>query len=395
MRSGPWLAVGMAGALATAGSCTGTPQERAGYIDESDAGAEPDSELVIDASVEPPSLDEAGYCGNQLISARLDRRNLFFVVDRSGSMSATLDGSGLNRFDAMREAIAAVLSEVGHRVQYGAAIFPGIPASNACATGTEVFPTQPGDPAIYAATGTFGPVLTEFLAGLASIAPDGGTPLSPSLTAMAPVLQQLPGETFVVLATDGEPNCNPNTTCDGQDCPLNFSQLILDDGTECSGNVNCCDPTHTSSGGGPIHCADSEASVEAVADLATMGIKTYVIGLPDSAAFARVLNDMAIAGDTGHSNYYAVADAADLATHLRSIGAEVAIECRIELDEEPPDPDLVNVYLDAVVLPSDETEGWVFTSPTSIEIVGDSCNRLESGDVLNVQIVAGCPTEIR
>ena len=385
----------MTSALALVGSCTDAPPDRPGYDDDVDAGPTSDASLLLDADPGPPELGEAGYCGNQLISARVERRNLFFVVDRSGSMSTTLEGSGLNRFDAMREAIAAVLSQVGHRVYFGAAVFPGIPASSACATGTEVFPTQPGDPAIYAATGSFGPVLTDFLSGLASIRPDGGTPLSPTLQELAPTLEALPGETFVVLATDGHPNCNPEAECSGSDCAINYTQILLDDGTVCSGSTNCCDPRYVAQGAGPELCVDAPASEQAVVDLAAAGIKTYVIGLPDTEDYSDLLDDMAVAGNTGHEHYFAVTDAADLATHLRSIGAEVAIDCDIELDEEPPDPNLVNVYLDAVVLPADEAEGWSFTSPTSIEIHGEPCEWLESGDVLNVQIVAGCPTEIR
>jgi hypothetical protein len=383
------------GAIAAVGSCSDRPPERIGYSDDPDAAAAPDSTIVLDATSGPPSLDEAGYCGNQLISARVEQRNLYFIVDRSGSMGAKLPATSLNRFDAMREAVAAVLAEVGHRISFGAAVFPGIPAVNACAPGTEVFPTQPGDPAIYAATGTFGPVLTDFLTGLVSIRPDGGTPLSPTLVALAPALRALPGETFVVLATDGAPNCNPDAVCNGADCDLNFTQSILEDGTECSASTNCCDPRYTARGGGPIYCEDGPDSVQAISDLALLGIKTYVIGLPDSEGYTVLLDSMAVAGDTGHDNYYAVTDVADLAVHLRSIGAEVAIDCHIELDEEPPDPSLVNVYLDALVIPNDDAEGWTFTSPSAIEIRGEPCERLETGSVLNVQIVAGCPTEIR
>ncbi len=393
MRAGRWLGVGIAGAVAV-GSCTTSPRERDGYVVESDAGVPSDASIRLDADPGPPSLDEAGYCGNQLISSRLERRNLYFVVDRSGSMLATLEGSGLNRFDGMREAIASVLSEVGHRVHFGAAVFPGIPARDSCATGTEVFPTRPGDPAIYAATDTYGPVLTSFLSGLASIGPTGGTPLSPTMVHLTPTLQELPGETFVVLATDGSPNCNDEAECDGFDCAINYSQVVLEDGTNCSGSINCCDPRYTSAGAGPIHCLDGPASVDAVAALAADGIKTYVIGLPDAADYAALLNEMAVAGNTGHTRYFAAADATDLATHLRAIGAEVAIDCDIDLDETPPDPALVNVYLDAVVLPSDEERGWYFTTPDSIRVVGEPCSQLESGDVLNVQVVAGCPTEI-
>lgn len=388
-----WLSVG---ALGLTGSCADDLRHPPGYTvppeEQQDAG------VVIDTGVGPPGLDEAGYCGNQLIETQREEKNLYFVIDRSGSMQAELPGVGLNRYDAMREAIASVLREVGHRVSYGVAIFPGAPLGNGCTPGLEVFPVQPGDPALYAATGTTGPVLAQLLNGLASYRPDGGTPCSPTLVELMPTLTGLTGETFVVLATDGHPNCNPNATCSREDCYPNRFGGTLANGTPCDETTNCCSPELRDQGGGPELCIDGLDSVSAVAALHAAGIATYVIGLPDSEEFTSVLNELATAGGTAREGedvaFYPVEDAAALGSQLRAIGAAVAIDCELTLDAAPPDPDLVNVYLDIEVLPQDAAEGWTFTSPTTLSIRGEACRRLESGDVLNVQIVAGCPTEI-
>jgi len=368
--------------------------------DKEAAQPTPDAGLLdFDATDQPPPLDAAGYCGNRLIETAATPKNLYFVVDRSSSMANALEGSDLNRFESMRQAIAGVLVEVGYRVNYGGAVFPG--PDGGCAPGVEVFPTQPGDPINYSATGTVGPTLGEFMNSLAGELAKSGTPLSPTLEAIAPPLRELEGETFVIVATDGHPNCNPDAVCGVEDCYYNMLPDWEIGGRVCDETWNCCaadDPDLKAAGvDGPIQCVDRQPTLDAIRGLASDGIRTYVIGLPDSLAFKGLLNEMAVAGGTaqeGSTQYFPVENAEDLSAQLRKIGAEVVVSCELELDEPPPDPDMVNVYLDAEPLPQDDEEGWSYTGPMSIEIHGAACDSLLAGEVLNVQIVAGCPTEI-
>ena len=356
-------------------------------------------EFDFDIADEPPPLGAVGYCGNQLIRTQNSRRNLYFVVDRSSSMASELEGSEYNRFDSVRSALADVLVDVGYRVHYGAAVFPG--SQGGCAPGEEVFPTQVGDSISFAATHTIGPVLGSFLSALEGGLGSSGTPLSPTLRAVTPTLTELEGETFVVLATDGHPNCNPEAVCGTDSCYYNMLSWEIA-GRTCDSTWNCCaaeDPILAEAGvDGPIQCVDRDPTVEAIGDLAANGIRTYVIGLPDSFAFEPLLNEMAVVGGTaqeGKVKYIPVTDAVTLDHELRRIGAEVAVSCDLELDAEPPDAGLVNVYLDAVALLQDEVEGWTFLDGQTIRIQGAACDAVLAGDVLNVQIVAGCPTEVR
>lgn len=352
---------------------------------------------LIDAGFNdgPPSPD-AELCGNLVIPVIVERPNLYFVIDRSGSMEDGIPGSKLDKYQSARLAIRDVLQVIGHRVNYGAAVYPFAGGTiEGCNAGGQVFPTVAGDPGTYAKAGKLGPTLTALLNTLAQLGPWGGTPTSATLTALAPTLKALPGKTFVVLATDGGPNCNANTSCTAGQCIPNIEGLSLN-GVDCTPSFNCCDSTKVP--GGQLNCLDASVSELAVLDLAQAGIATYVVGMPGSEAYAAVLDKLALAGGTARPApplYYQVADASALSSSLQEIGVQVAISCTVDLDTEPPDPKLVNVYFDTTLVPSSDVDGWKWTGPTQLELVGPACDTLKSGDVIQVQVVAGCPTEVR
>src|SRR5438552_2090688 len=80
----------------------------------------------------------------------VDRPNLYFIVDASLSMAGEMnvpnsDNVIPSRYDAARAAIREVLKVVGHRVSFGAALFPATDPNASCPPGGEIFPTQPGD----------------------------------------------------------------------------------------------------------------------------------------------------------------------------------------------------------------------------------------------------------
>jgi hypothetical protein len=134
--------------------------------------------------------------------------------------------------------------------------------------------------------------------------------------------------------------------------------------------------------------------VSEIARLHDAAIRTFVIGLPGSEDYASVLDAMAEAGGTARSGapkYFSVDQSAELGDTLLLIGTSLAISCDIDLETEQPDPELVNVYFDAHLVGFDENDGWALTAPDHIRISGDACERLSSGRVFQVQVVAGCP----
>jgi hypothetical protein len=381
--------LGVATALAV--SCG--QAERAPFFRASGGGG--GGGLSIDAGGGgPPDLDAGGLCGNMILPVVTEKPNLYFVLDRSGSMQELLPDTKQTKFYAARYAIAKVLQAVGHRVRYGGAVFPMPGGSVAgCAPGAEIFATRDGDPP--SGSGEYGPVLYSFLIALAKYAPDGGTPTAATLSGLRPILAALPGKTVAVLATDGAPNCNATASCNSSECQLTIEGGQLG-GASCTESFNCCDPTLVP--GGQLYCVDDDASEAAVAELAQAGIDTYVIGMPGSEFYADALDRLAIAGNTARAQpprYYPTASSAELTSALREIGVKIAVSCSIALDQAPPDSTLVNVYFDTTLVAYDELDGWAWTDPTTIELRGAACAELESGDVLQVQVVSGCPTLIR
>jgi hypothetical protein len=333
---------------------------------------------------------EGGDCGRVVVPVVVERPNLYFVIDRSGSMADPLTGSPYTKYTAARVALADVLRAIGHRVNYGAAIYPTPFGTEECGAGIEAFPTTPGDPLDTSDAGTDGPVLTDFLTRLARTSPSGGTPLSATLTALQPSLEALGDKTFAVIVTDGAPNCNADATCDASSCMLNVEG-------QCPIAGNCCDPALTGAGA-QVNCVDSAASVAAVEAYRAAGIDTYVIGMPGSELYGSVLDQLAVAGNTARPDsprYYAVSAISALETALRQIGVDVVASCDLSLVDKPPDPNLVNVYFDSTVIPFDLTDGWSWTSDTGVQVHGAACSQLLAGDVLEVKILSGCPTVLR
>ena len=375
------------------GACS-TSDRPPAYDGKAGAGASDGGVIIgVDASG-PPDPDAGGLCGNLVLQQKYEPLNLYFVLDRSGSMSEVPTGATYDKYAWVRLAVQAVLRSVGHRVSYGAAVFPAFDNLTGCDTGEEIFPTQHGDLIIFVAFGKDGPIFTFLLSLLNRYSTYGGTPAAATLEALTPTLTALPDETVVILATDGAPNCV--ASCPVEECALNLLGESIG-GRVCDDSVNCCEPGTIS--GGPDYCLGAPPSVRAVEHLASLGIRTYVVGILATGDWDQVLNDMAVAGGTARADsstaYYPANSATELASALEGIGVSEAIHCDIELEEPAPDPGLVNVYFDGKVVPADPADGWKLIDASHVQVLGTSCDALKSGTVFQVQVVAGCKTIIR
>lgn len=356
----------------------------------------------------PLHPDTQSPCGATAVALEFQRPDLYFVLDGSGSTDDSIPrGSNLvdrqgvsvslhSRFDALIFAVERVLSEVGHRVNFGATIFPA--EDTVCGPGEEIFPIRAGDVVSYAVGGTYGPVLSDLLFALHHHSPDGGTPVAATLTELLPRLANSQRSPYIFLLTDGAPNCNPEVPCNAEACVPNLEGTTLGSsiGTtiSCESPVNCCSEDLL----GPNSCLDEPGSAAAVRALADIGIQTYVIGIPGSNAYSDVLDSLAIAGGTARPSapfYYKVADASELTATVSSLGKSIALSCTIELTELPPLPDLVNVFFDGQLVEYDPENGWNWQNDQRIELIGDSCELWQAGQVLQADIVAGCPSVIR
>jgi hypothetical protein len=333
-----------------------------------------------------------------------DPPNLFFVLDRSASMKNPWSGGGgLSKWETVVRELPQLVTALGPRASYAAAVFPD-PATDGCDPGTVVFP-RGGVPVLRgnAPAGVSGPTaaaLTRTLGGgpLGVAPPSGGTPTAATLAALAPTIKAIRGKTYVILATDGGPNCNGALSCSATQCTDNIEGAS---GCPPGGVPNCCaDPNH----GGANACLDAAATIASVSALASSGVPVYVIGVPQSEPYGAVLDQLARAGGTARGNepqYYAASDTdpSSLLVALKKIAARVTGGCSFTLANVPADPSLVNVLFDGSPVPQSGPDGWTLTAQSGaaagqaiVTVLGASCQKILDGDVLDMRVVVGCPT---
>lgn len=321
-------------------------------------------------------LADGGTCDCTDVSVFGDAPNLYFVLDRSGSMYED------DKWDQVRVTVGHLLRGLGPRANFGATVFPAPNAT--CGPGVEVMSLRPGDAP--SGTGEDGPT-TRLLLSTTNMAPGGGTPTAETLRGVLSALQRAQGKTFVILATDGAPNCNAEVSCSSDQCQPNIDSI-----NGCTPNgPNCCEPPQ----GNHESCVDGTATVAAVSSLRNAGFPTYVIGIPGSSAYASLLDQLAVAGGTAQATspkYFRIDSAGsdDLLRALKKIAAQIVATCAFKL-KTVGDPNAINVYLDETVLPKDPSDGWKLDGDT-LTLLGSSCSRVLSGDILDVRIISGCPT---
>jgi hypothetical protein len=300
--------------------------------------------------------------------------NLYFVLDHSGSMQRD------NLWSNVVTVTLEVMRKIGTRGNFGAAFFPEATAADTCAPGFEVMSTRRGDP-----PGVYGPVAKYLADRTLSVPPNGGTPTAPTLRKLTPTLRALSGKTYVVLATDGGPNCNAANTCTSARCMANIESFGMCTPT----GPSCCDSE-------PRSCLDDLETVDAVRALKLAGIPTFVLGVPGSAPYAELLAALAREGgtaSTGADAYYRVdtSDKQAFSKALTQVAAKIVATCTLSLTGAPADLNKVNVYLDEKPLPKDPVNGWKLEGQT-VTLLGTACESVLAGDVLDVRVIAGCKT---
>jgi hypothetical protein len=391
-----WLARGLGFAAAMA-AC-GEPA-RPGFVPDLEQQEPPDDSLVDPA--EPPPPPSYSPCGAATVQLEFVRPNLYFALDASGSM---LEGIANTedpavppgerflsyRYAVLATAVERLLERVGHRVSYGATLFPT--ADVTCDAGEEILELTAGDAVSFAVSGETGPVLERLMWSIRRRSPRGGTPVADTLRGLVPKLTGR-GDSYVFLITDGGPNCALGG-CGPEACIPNIERQLITQTERCIAPLNCCDGSLF----GPDSCLDSAGSKSAVDALAEVGVRTFVIGMPGSEVYADVLDQLAESGGLARAEspkYYRVGDGDQLIETVSRLGRQVALGCSIELATPPPDAGLVNVYFDGTLVPSDPVDGWIFNNETTIQLTGEACRLLSTGEVLQADIVAGCPIVVR
>ncbi|MEZ4393944.1 MAG: vWA domain-containing protein [Polyangiales bacterium] len=274
--------------------------------------------------------------GGERFTLRATPAEVLFVVDRSGSMtSRTSDGS--TRWNALVSAVRSVLPPLDGGLHLGVLIFPD-PGSCSVPSSPQVTLRQPG--------------ATAVINALAARGPTGTTPTYQAIDTAERYFRAnaSPRRRYVVLATDGAPNC-------GYD----------------SGDVT--------------------ARIRALRS--GLGVDTFVLGIPGTDASLRApLNEFARAGGrprAGTTAFYEAGSTVEFETALRAITASAA-SCTYRFTTRPTDPLRVTLQFDGRTIPRDRTGGWDYTDTTGTEVrfYGASCTQLQAGTVREVTASFNC-----
>ena len=141
----------------------------------------------------------------------------------------------------------------------------------------------------------------------------------------------------------------------------------------------------------------SVGALQAIRQAADAGLHTFVVGINLAAAETPMLDMMAAAGReprAGKPRYYAAENRQELADALLLIAGRIA-SCTFTLASPPPSPDDVAVTIDGKAVPRDpaRADGWDYAGAanSAIQIHGPACEALKAGNAASVQLLFGCP----
>ena len=305
-----------------------------------------------------------------------------FVIDTSGSMGDSAPGGG-TKWSVTQTALGSAFDNMSAGNAVGLFFFPG--TDPAISGGTCIVKQQAVPIAGLGATGSNQRTLIG--QALQAASPLGGTPTHDGYLFALNMLQQstLPGNKFIVLITDGAPTYALYCNGDGQTPVPN----------------------------GPL--------ISQVANAATEGVRTFVIGSPGSESARTDLSKMASAGGTAlpgcsdsGPNYchFDMTTQPNLAQALNDALAKIsgaALSCTYDVPAPPNgqalDPNKVNVVFtpssgqatDVYRDPGSTcTNGWQY-SPDGKQIIicGASCDKVKNDPGGSINIVFGCATKVQ
>lgn len=306
----------------------------------------------------PPSVDS--NCG--IIQQDTVRKpaDIMLVLDRSASMDFSIKEKDCycssdvgtpvcsdttdckTRWESLKPALDATLTSSNY-VNWGLKFFPSGNSSSMSAncTVTNTIEVEIDDPDSVA----------NIQAAIESTTLVLATPTAAAIKVATSYLQSLDdtNQKFILLATDGEPNCGGN--------PASIMNVDVD-------------------GAGAAAAAAKDA-----------GFPVYVIGIGPSLE-----NLTTIAQQGGTDDYYPVSSPEQLVDALSSISKTVG-SCVYTSEEAPEDPENVAVYFNKEKIEKSDENGWTYGDSTKeIKLTGSYCDTIMAGEEdVSVQILFGCP----
>src|SRR4030095_7244501 len=119
--------------------------------------------------------------------------------------------------------------------------------------------------------------------------------------------------------------------------------------------------------------------------LAAANVKTFVVGIAGTEAYAKSLDQFAVAGGVANPDappsYFAVTESggvAGLTAVFSAITTRLITTCRLQLQSDPPDSMKLNVSVDGTLVPQGPN-GWhldTSTMPATIVLDGALCSNV-------------------
>ena len=297
-----------------------------------------------------------GDCGGFQFELSSVPPNVMVLLDRSGSMSGDVDGTGDNRWEVAVNVIKDVTSAFNDVVNFGLATYSSC-TPGGCSAGSVVTPLLPSN------AGNIQLFLDQTV-GAGSL--DGqGVGLGGKLLYLCNSGAPETSTGVSLAALVGEPSL--------QDADRKNAVLLITDGgesSECTGSVN------GPGGASMLYQQDPP-------------VLTFAVGF--IGASGGQLDQIATAGGTDQS-YFAL-DPMELQSSLETILQAVA-SCSFTLDQIPPDEAEIYVFFDKDPggVPNDSGDGWTYDEATnSVTFHGASCTAVKDGAVADIDIVYGCP----
>ena len=307
--------------------------------------------------------------------------NLMLLEDKSGSMGNAVTPGGPSKMSVLKQVMGDFLTENPTVARVGLTKFP----NSACAPSgsSDVLSQVPpgsagdGDPVLTAAAESTNTALQ-------TLTPEGGTPTAASLLFLHdnPTLVADPArDNFVLLLTDGLPNCNSS---------LNGNSCVCTSQTSPCPNYDCLDDVATVSAitglrndrsittivigfGGDVVGGTAQTTLEAMAEAGG-----FVRKCPNTNQSCGTNNPCNLATALCSKQYFEASDGQALADALAEIGRSLTQEsCRYTLVDVPSDPSLVSVVVNGTAfLPGPDT--WRY-DPSTNQIVfqGQLCEQIK------------------
>ena len=345
----------------------------------------------------PSEFEECG--GDQEAAERVPT-NVLLVMDKSGSMAQQPEGYSMDKWSAMSSALTSVLTEVRNDLSIGLEFFPTtagdspIPAS--CSAPGRCC-EMPGGSEMNVDIGPGYNTVPQILSDISSADPAGGTPTATALARAFDYFDSgagadLEGNKFVLLATDGGPNCNADLSCGLEECTLN-----IDDTADCPADgISCC-------GSNPEGCLDHDGTLQQIERLYNIGVQTIVVGIPGAEAYHGRLESYADVGgfttpdgEVGYFEVPASGGVDELTSTFETITTQLVEDCDIVITDTVDNPNLVNVAVDCEVVnrgtedDSVDVDHWYFddpNNPTRIIIAGPICNTIRTEGVARIDTI--------